>query len=472
MKASTVILPDGVPVPRVRHAPYVKANAWEDITELAASYGLTLLAWQENAFKAVMGERRDGTWAARHIGLSVPRQNGKGSLLEARALSGLLVFGERMIIHSAHEVRTAQIGFQRLKSYFENYDDLRRKVASIGNAVAREYIRLRNGQEVRFVSRSKSAIRGFSADCLLLDEAQILGDLQWEAILYTVSARPKHQIWLVGTPPLSLEEGVVFNRFRERGSEGADKRMAWLEWSAESDADLDDPQAWAQANPALGSLSVPITHEVVRIEREAASYEGFARERLGIWAPNLARQVFDVAQWTSLQDTTIPPPTRVAMAVDVAPDRSWSCIGVAGDAGDGNTLVMVFSRPGTSWITAKVAELSASHDVDSISLVTNGQAALLQADFTDACIEFFKVGAGEVSASCAHFQAAITNGTIRHLGQRELDNAVASARVRVVGERQVWDRRDNQLVDISPVVSVAAAAWQWSMAQAPMPAIY
>ena len=39
-----------------------------------------------------------------------------------------MLFGEQLIVHSAHETRTAQMGFQRLKSYFENYDDLRRKV--------------------------------------------------------------------------------------------------------------------------------------------------------------------------------------------------------------------------------------------------------------------------------------------------------------------------------------------------------
>ena len=128
MKSQSVVLPDGIAVPRVRHAPHVRANAWEDVTELAAGYGLSLLDWQENVFEATMGERADGSWAAKHVGLCCPRQNGKGSILEARALAGLLLFDEQMIIHSAHEVRTAQLGFRRLKSYFENYDDLRRKV--------------------------------------------------------------------------------------------------------------------------------------------------------------------------------------------------------------------------------------------------------------------------------------------------------------------------------------------------------
>lgn len=827
MKAKTVVLPDGVPTPRIRHAPRVRANAWEDVVALASAYGLHLLPWQENVLVAAMGERADGLWAAKHIGLSVPRQNGKGSLLEARALAGLLLFDERMIIHclatdtpvltrdagwkpisdltdqdlvfhpsgrpirvtgkspvwlnqncfrvtttdgrqivtdadhlwtvtdrrrsrsigprsnrrcffetltlttkemyesgvtrylrdiapgcryalprqdaidlphrndlpvdpyvlgawlgdgsshvatlishvsdidhwrqefarrgiattqhahvnhigilsgfwraindmglvgnkhiptayllssaeqreallqglmdtdgtshggrasftntnkdladgvlflarslgwragvdvcdpekrspggyhsvkkqyrvkwmpkigdryvpfrmsrkvvnllpagrmdgnidgrftvsissiepvesvpvscitvdsddglflagndlvathnSAHEVRTAQIGFQRLKAYFENYDDLRRKVASIGNAVAREYIRLRNGQEVKFVTRSKSAIRGFSADCLLLDEGQILQDFQWEAILYTVSARPKHQIWLVGTPPLSIDEGVVFNRFRQRGLEAKDHAMAYLEWSAEDSADLDDPAMWAQANPALGSL---ITHDTVLTERAAASDEGFARERLGMWTGSVSRQAFNMQDWIVLRDPTLQAPDRAAIAVDVAPDRSWSCIGLAGDDGSGNTLVLVHSRPNVDWVVGKVAQLIDEHDIEEVALITHGQAALLQADFTTAGIEYSKLGAQEVSNSCGHFQAAVVNKTVRHLGQPELDTSVAHAKTRAVGEHVLWDRSSEPTIDISPLVAAAAAVWRWSLSDAPLPAIW
>ena len=462
-----MVLPQGVPVPRIRHAPRCRINAWEDIAELASSYGLKFLPWQENVFEATMGERHDGLWGARHIGLCCPRQSGKGAVLEARSLAGLLLFDEKMIIHSAHEVRTAQIGFQRLKSYFENYDDLRRKVVGIGNAIAREYIRLRSGQEVRFVTRSKSAIRGFSADCLLLDEGQILNDQQWEAILYTVSARPNHQIWLVGTPPLSLEEGVVFDRFRQRGLEGKDHRMAWLEWSADPDCDLDDPIAWAQANPALGSL---ITHETVVTERAAASNEGFARERLGMWDDWSMHSALDLSEWVGLADRSVEPPYRVALVVDVSPDKQWSCIAVAGDT-DGKTVVLVHSGRGTEWVTKKILDLQNTLDVGEVALFTGGQARCLQPDLTRADIEFTKLSTADMSAACAAFQQAVHAGAVTHVGQGELDAAVAAAITRMVGEGEAWDRRDTT-VDISPLVAASGAFYRLGMLAAPMPAIY
>jgi len=51
--------------------------------------------------------------------------------------------------------------------------------------------------------------------------------------------------------------------------------------------------------------------------------------------------------------------------------------------------------------------------------------------------------------------------------------ATANARTLRVGEAQQWDRRDVK-IDDTPLVSVAAAYWRWSLqeAQAPMPAIY
>ena len=414
-----------------------------------------------------MGERPGGLWAAKHVGLSCPRQNGKGSVLEARALAGLLLFDEQMVIHSAHEVRTAQLGFRRLKAYFENYDDLRRKVAGIGNAVAREYIRLRSGQEIRFVTRSKSAIRGFSADCLLLDEGQILDDAQWEAILYTVSARPAHQIWLVGTPPLSTEEGIVFHRFRQRGLEGKDHTMCWLEWSADDNCDLDDPVQWAKANPALAGPGKRglISHETVVTERAAASNEGFARERLGVWSADGRAFKLDVAAWVLLEDRSVKAPERVVISVDVSPYRSGATIGVAGAGPDGKTLVMVHSGAGVGWVAGKVAELCARATVVEVSL-TAGEAKGLAGDLTQLGVEFEKLTGVDVAASCTAFQAAVTGALVCHVGQPELDVAVANARTRRMGDAETWDR-DFQ-TDISPLVAAAAAFHRWKvLADAP-----
>ena len=40
-----------------------------------------------------MRERADGNWSAFEVGVNVPRQNGKGGIIEARELAGLFLLG-------------------------------------------------------------------------------------------------------------------------------------------------------------------------------------------------------------------------------------------------------------------------------------------------------------------------------------------------------------------------------------------
>jgi phage terminase large subunit-like protein len=424
-----------------------------------ASYGTRLDVWQENVLEGAMGERADGMWAAKQVGVSAPRQNGKGTIEEGRTMGGLLLFGEQLIICSAHEVRTAQIAFQRLKAYFENYDDLRKKVANIGNAVAREYIRLRSGQEVRFVTRSKSAIRGFTADCLLLDEGQILGDQAWEAILYTVSARPNHQIWLLGTPPQNADEGIVFSRFRDRGVDGKDHRSAWFEWSADPGCDLDDPGAWAAANPALGKR---IMHDTVISERMVASDAGFARERLGMWASTSLQRVIGADSWRVCADPNLADGGgEVVFAIDVAPDRGSAsiCAGSFTAAGLPFVDVVETRRGEPDWGVEKIAVMCDRHDVRAVVIDAAGPAASLVDALRQRGITVTVTTARQMSAACGGFFDAVMDGRLRHLDQPILNTALSVARRRQIGDSGWgWSRKDSE-ADITPLTTATLALW-------------
>lgn len=458
MKSPSVVLPDGVPTPRIRHAPSVRQNAWEDVSDLCRAYGLVLDAWQENVLEAGLGERANGEWAARHVGLSVPRQNGKGEVAVARELGGLLLFGEKMLIHSAHEVRTAQVGFQRMKFYFENFDDLRKKVASVGNAVAREYIRLKNGQELRFVTRSRSAIRGFSADALVLDEAQILDDNQWEAILYTVSARPNHQVWLMGTPPQSIDDGVVFNRFRERGIAGKDTRSAWCEWSAPPNCDPDDPVAWATANPALGGR---IGHGTVADERAVAATEGFARERLGMWADVSGHRVISAELWAALADPgLVDDGGEVAIAVDVSPARDITTITTAAWTTAGMPYVdVVESSASDGWGVDRLVEMCSRHQVRAVVIDGRSPAATWIDTLRQRGVTVTVTTATQMARACGQFYDACMDDGVRHLDQPALNVALSVARKRPIGDGGWgWSRKDSDS-DITALVGATLALW-------------
>src|SRR5690606_41572074 len=101
----------------------------------------------------------------------------------------VLLFGEETILVSAHQTDTAREVFNRLLDIIERNSSLGRRVDAIMRALNREYIRFRGGATSRIKARSVSGCRGYSADCLLLDEAQILAEPAWASILPTIDRK-------------------------------------------------------------------------------------------------------------------------------------------------------------------------------------------------------------------------------------------------------------------------------------------
>lgn len=226
---SAVLL--GSQVPRFQTVPRARSTAGPEAIECAASAGLLLDPWQELVLNGALGELPGGKWAAPEVGLIVPRQNGKGGILEARELAGLFIFGERLILHSAHEFKTAAEAFLRLKELIVNTPDLLSQVkrGGIHTAHGEEGIELKSGQRIRFVARSTGSGRGFTGDLIVLDEAYNLSSANMSALLPTIAAKSIHgnpQIWYTSSAPLPRQESDTLRRLCKRGRDGAREAMA------------------------------------------------------------------------------------------------------------------------------------------------------------------------------------------------------------------------------------------------------
>ena len=202
-----------------------------------------------------------------------------------------------------------------------------------------------------------------------------------------------------------------------------------------------------------------------------ASEAEFRRFWLNQPVPLVDLNVFSIDRWRDLGSAQVTKlvaeglePNRVVLAVAVAQDRSWSCIGVAGEVtvdGAARTVVFCQSLPGTGGVAARVAELQAQRDIVEVALV-GAQAKALQPELTKAGIEFETLTGADEAASCAAFQEAVKDGTVVHVGQTELNKAVKNARTRMSGESERWDRKDVK-VDDSPLVAVAGALYRWGV---------
>lgn len=467
-KSLHVGLLEGQAPPRIRHAPNVRANAWEDVSDLAASLGLQLDAWQEEVLRAAMGERADGRWAARQVGVSTPRQNGKTMLIVARVLAGLLLFDEQIIIVSAHRQDTAREVFFRLVQIIEDNPSLESRVDFIARSEMREFIRMKTGQEVRFKARSSGSGRGFSCDCLLLDEAQILGAAAWSAILPTMSARPNPQVWLLGTPPTPHDDGEVFTRLRHVGVEGKESRVAYLEWSAEPTDDFDDPATWAKANPAYG---VRIDYEAIAAERAAMTDDQFARERLGIWDEVAVKGVIPDPAWREQADATSLAVDRIALGVECGPDLAWASVALAGQRADGDWHIELDEDQhtkgrGTAWLVPHLEALvSANPQIRAVVVDVAGPvAALLEQHkpgrwrFKGTRIEATPVKVAELGAGCSRVLDGVVTGWLWHIGQPQLTAAALAAGKRALGDTGmwVWSRKTAES-DITPIQAATLA---------------
>lgn len=170
----------------------------------------------------------------------------------------------------------------------------------------------------------------------------------------------------------------------------------------------------------------------------------------------------DPAKWLSLEDTTVPQPSRVALVIAVSAQRETACIAIAGDI-NGRTLVMTDSGRGIDWVATKVAALVSVREIAEVALAT-GEARALQPDLVRKDIEFDAKGLGhrltesEITASCGAFQAGVKADLVVHVGQNELNTGVGSARTRPIGKAETWDAE-------TPVEVIAAAAayYRWGL---------
>jgi hypothetical protein len=461
--------------PRISKVPPYVTTSGHDVAELADVAGLHLDPWQRFTLIGGCGETALGTWSAFETAVIVPRQNGKGSIIEARELAGFFLFGSQMMIHSAHEFKTAAEGFRRVLTLIENTDELRRKVRSVTQAHGQEGIELLTGQRLRFMARTRGSGRGFSADDLFLDEAYNLSSASVAAMLPTLSARPNPQIWYLSSAPLIDSDQLRALQKRGR-SEDAPRRLAYYEWSAVRTADLDDLEPRYQANPGMG---IRLSPSFTDTERDAMDDVEFARERLGIEEDVTGSTILDMALWDLLGDPESRISGKMALAIDVNPERSAASIGVAGYRPDGKIhLEVIEYRPGTDWVVTRAAELNERHKPIAIVLDDKGPAGSLIPRLEAQGIAFgpvsntsarttpVKLGmitsASDMAKACGAWYDSIISPDgpyqSRYKPNPVLTTAVAGARWRDLGDARAFARKDLG-VDISPLITVVLAAY-------------
>ena len=294
-----------------------------------------------------MGRTPGGLWAAPVCGGSVPRQNGKTLLVQARIAAGMLLLNEQ-VIYTAHLQKTATETFEGLRDFFET-SAIKKYVAEIKSALGREEIKLKSGARIKFLARTRNGGRGQHGDLLVFDEAQELDEASQASFLPAISASLNPQTVYVGTPPDPTAPGVVFGKIRDRGLSGKAKGLAWFEFSVREIGDITDKTRWAETNPALG---IRIMQSTIQSELEQMDEDTFARERLGWWKPPPEEKPVDMAidpaAWDACASREPKPEGKTAYGIKFSIDGSEVVLCGAVCPKDGPARVTMLERRNTA----------------------------------------------------------------------------------------------------------------------------
>ena len=459
----------GSQVPVVEHLPPDVASlaAAEEAIELADAYGICdgnpLAESQKITLRAALGERSDGLWAATRVGDFGPRQGtGKNDKIAARELAGLILFGEQLIIHTAHEFPTANEAFLRLVAIFENYDDLRRRVARVRYANGEQGIELLSGQRLKYKARTGGSGRGFAkADLLVYDEAQHLGREHLAASAPAKLSNPNSQSWYAGSGGLSTS--VVAWGLRRAAILGTGGRLAYTEMTGETvdvvdghiittAPDPSDMDAWYRSMPGLGRW---VTEEGMHALQDELK-DQFSRECLCVWDPEPgadSEQVFPAGDWEVCRDPdAVRGPAKYAIEVDQDGYAASIC------ASDGTLGLVLEWDKGSKWLPAMLKKIL-DDKPGKVFLHPKGPTAALLPDLDELGIEYQEISESDLSTACTQLYAAVVEDhSFRHSGQQVLDIAVEQAVRRPYGNSWVWERRRAQQ-STSPLTGVTIARW-------------
>jgi len=406
------------------------------VGEVARRLGKPLMPWQQYVADVIMEVDPDtGRLAYTEWRLTVPRQSGKSTLIMAKAMhrctaSGF--FGDRQsVVYTAQTRKHARNKWEKDYAWQVQGSRTWGRLVDVRLGNGNEHMRFPNGSEWGIEAGTEKAGHGPTIDEAYIDEAFAQPDGRLEgAFSPSMITRPNKQLgivstagWLDGSPYLldKVRAG------REVVELGMRERVAFFEWSADEDADPEDPATWWSCMPALGHT---VTEEAVAGELVQRDRGDFRRAYLNQWVSKDESDdaLFDLAGWATLRDVPIERPKRIAMAIAGSPDREWFRIHLAGERSDGRFHVQVLAprSPGPGWVVEELLRLKREHRPVDIVMDGNDPAASLLPDIDRTRgLKVTTLTSKDVARAAGMFVDATRDGALSHGGGQLLDRSVA-----------------------------------------------
>lgn len=356
----------GVTVPRIYTPERRELTEETSLGFACIEYAKTVLGkklypWQEWALihsLEIVGEL-GGDWHFRFrtVLFLISRQNGKTVLSEVIASFFLnvlcvdSVFGTSLSLDKAEEVWEAVINDQ------ESIPELSSSIDRVSRTNGNKRLILTGLRQYKVGAPTRRAGRGDSNDLVMLDEVREHRDWEtWSAAAASINAKPNGLIVCfsnAGDP-----DSVVLRQLRAKaigtgddyGGDVDGGTLGLFEWSAPDGAAMDDIEALAQANPAMGYGL--LTERALMTNRQTFPEAKFRSECMCQQVETILPAPFPDGAWANGVDTSsaIAGESDLFFGIDLSQDRRWTSIGVCGLREDGHWHVEVVARRvGTEW---------------------------------------------------------------------------------------------------------------------------
>lgn len=459
----------------------------DDVVEMfEEDGGATFFPSQKTELRYMLARNADGSPASMTIGISKPRQNGKSYAARYYAVY-MGVFEHRDVLYSAHHSTTTNKMFKALCDLFESperFPDFYSDVKHISHVRGYEGIYFKDWKDddgnvhkggcIEFATRTNSGARGGTYSVIIIDEAQELTKDQQEAMLPVMSAasditdhtKMPQQIY-IGTPPGPTCKGTVFKEMHNKAHAEEKGGAWWFEWSIEAKNILFEiPTAKIaldlayETNPAMGYR---IAESTVLNEYETLSPDGFARERLGWWAPLIQKSAdyaIPAEVWDACMSNAPKPEGRTAYGVKFTIDGTEVVLCGAVIPEDGPARISLIERRPTGQGTGWLAEwLKARYNSASCVVIDgrNGVDVLIDkiADTWKAKGSVIKPNARDVVAGVGILTDMLNEQTVTWYSKQPAlrDSAITSTKRHIGGG---WGFGGE---NAAPIEAAALALW-------------
>lgn len=476
--------------PRIWTAPLRELTAETSLGFAAIEYAKTILCmelypWQEWALIHILEIVGDleNEWRFRYrtVVIMVSRQNGKTEISKVIASFFLnvlcveAVFGTSLSMDKAEEVWEAVILEQ------ETHKALASEIQTVARRNGGKKLVLTGLRTYKVGAPTRRAGRGDANDLVMLDEVREHRDWEtWSAAVASTNAKPNGLVMCfsnAGDP-----DSIVLRQLRSQALEkingtkakdfGGDvdsDSLGWFEWSSPDNAETDDMEALAQANPALGYGR--LTERALLANRETFPENKFRSECMCQQVETILPEPFPDGAWIGGVDENsfIREDSDLYFGIDMSQDRKWTVISVCGMREDGNYHTEIVERRiGTEWAIDWFRSRVARYG--GMNLAFQGRGAPVSGLAEQICtingIQRMAQEGPELSAGWNRFWDAIAacapedqRGGIKcyHLPQPVLDTPGRTCQLRNLGGGIMLPDRNKSPDDISPLMACAMA---------------